>query len=284
MKLKILYFIAYFILCSGLLSAQDNYKIIGLENTKARLGKHHIMDVSFMECVYEHKVFDPYKNDIRIEDKILEIGRNAIRYGDYGKYLRDSVIKTDYPEGILTNDYMDLSQKYGGKMHELVIDLKQNTATYFHSIWGDHYCYEETMPNIKWAITESKETICGYACKKATTTFRGREWTAWYTEELQINSGPWKFNGLPGLILKVEDDKKEHTIEAMQIRKSKKPFGYFVRSSPTKMKRTALNKMVCDYMWDPDSFLAGNPLRPQLPDDGQPTTKKRLFYNPIEKD
>ena len=284
MKMKIIYFIAYFIFYPMLISAQANYEIIGLENKTVRLGKCHFMDVSFMECVYEHKIFDPYKDDIRIEDKILEIGRNAIRYGDYGIYLRDSVIKTDYPDGILRRDYSAISKKYGGRLHELVIDLKQNTATYFHSIFGDHYYYEEAIPKIDWILTETKENICGYVCTKATATFRGRKWTAWYAEGLQINCGPWKFNGLPGLILKVEDDTKEHTIEAIQIRKSKKSFGYYSSSSPSKMDRTTFNKMLSDYMWDPDNFLAGNPLLPPQAKPRQGTAKKRLFYNPIELD
>ena len=45
----------------------------------------------------------------------------------------------------------------------------------------------------------------GYPCQKATATFRGRDYEAWFTPEIPVNDGPWKFFGLPGLILKVTD-------------------------------------------------------------------------------
>lgn len=48
-------------------------------------------------------------------------------------------------------------------------------------------------------------SILDYKCIKATTRFRGRDYTAWVTKELPINDGPWKFYGLPGLILQIED-------------------------------------------------------------------------------
>jgi len=52
-----------------------------------------------------------------------------------------------------------------------------------------------------WKPEKGDSTICGYPCKKATTSFRGRDWTVWYTMDLPYDDGPWKFCGLPGLIL-----------------------------------------------------------------------------------
>lgn len=70
----------------------------------------------------------------------------------------------------------------------------------------DNFYYKEKLPNLNWAIIDSDTmTISGYLCKKATTTYGGRYWTAWYTEELPLACGPWKLNGLPGLILSAYD-------------------------------------------------------------------------------
>lgn len=63
---------------------------------------------------------------------------------------------------------------------------------------------KDSLPNFDWDITgvETKK-IGDFLCKKATTNFRGSQIVAWYSEELNIPFGPWKFKGLPGLILEL---------------------------------------------------------------------------------
>ncbi|WP_126973133.1 GLPGLI family protein [Gynurincola endophyticus] len=57
----------------------------------------------------------------------------------------------------------------------------------------------------KWNITEEKKEIGGYESKKATISWKGRDYEVWFTEELPFTTGPWKFTGLPGLVLEVTD-------------------------------------------------------------------------------
>ena len=60
-------------------------------------------------------------------------------------------------------------------------------------------------------------TVIGYLCQKATCYFRGRNYTAWFTTDIPISNGPWKFGGLPGLILKIYDNDKLYTFECIKI-------------------------------------------------------------------
>ncbi len=64
----------------------------------------------------------------------------------------------------------------------------------------------EESGSINWNITGDTKSIGTFKVLEATTTFRGRNYTAWFAPEIPISDGPWKFHGLPGLILEVTDE------------------------------------------------------------------------------
>jgi GLPGLI family protein len=78
---------------------------------------------------------------------------------------------------------------------------------------------EEKLPAQRWAITDDKKEIASFSCRKATTVFRGRNYTAWYSEEFSALGGPWKFDGLPGVILEVRSDDGVLEIIATKVEK-----------------------------------------------------------------
>ena len=68
---------------------------------------------------------------------------------------------------------------------------------------------KEQLPKINWKITDEFKDIGEYKCQKATSYFRGRTYNCWFTQQIPIPFGPWKLQGLPGLIIEVKDAKKE---------------------------------------------------------------------------
>lgn len=87
--------------------------------------------------------------------------------------------------------------------------------------------YEEPLPKFDWQFTEKSDTLCGYPCFMATTWFRGREWIVWYTPEIPISTGPWKFNGLPGIVLRAEDRQQDFIWECQSISQKASPVVYY---------------------------------------------------------
>lgn len=67
------------------------------------------------------------------------------------------------------------------------------------------YKYNEPISDLKWESTKDTMTIAGHLCNSATVEFGGRTWKAYYSTDVPIDDGPYKFCGLPGLIFKISD-------------------------------------------------------------------------------
>lgn len=263
------------------------FSMVGQNNSGrfVKLGHQTMIDRSFMECVYEHFVYDPIADKSQCEDWILEIGHKASRYGYYNKYQLDSLFAVDYPKGVTMHDFDQATKRFGRpRTTESFKSFGENKFSHYESILMDQYCYEESIPVINWhLIADETEEVCGYQCKKAVAEFRGRTWTAWYCEDISVNNGPWIFGGLSGLIMKLEDSNKEHSFEAVQIRKGNKEFGKKSRSSLIKVDRKQFREVESEYRTNTKSFLSANPQAPKA-NDGSAIPNRRLFFNPIELD
>ncbi|MFN7775712.1 GLPGLI family protein [Flavobacterium sp.] len=75
----------------------------------------------------------------------------------------------------------------------------------------------ENNDSQRWTLGNEEKTIGKIRCKKATCNFRGRDYIAWYTDEIPVPFGPWKFNGLPGLIVEVSDATNEVFFSILKI-------------------------------------------------------------------
>ena len=83
---------------------------------------------------------------------------------------------------------------------------------------------KDSLHLFEWNIENDTISILGYKCYKAKTKFRGREFEVFFTNEITLPDGPAKYNGLPGLILKVSivNSSSIYSIIATKITKSDK--------------------------------------------------------------
>lgn len=79
--------------------------------------------------------------------------------------------------------------------------------------------YEEKKEEMQWEIHPDTAHIHKFVCQKATTDWGGRKWTAWFTMDIPISDGPYKFCGLPGLVLSISDQDKYFIFDMVSISK-----------------------------------------------------------------
>ena len=98
----------------------------------------------------------------------------------------------------------------------IFVNIAEEKMTVYEDIPVHHYVYEEDG-TLKWDMLEDTLTVNGFLCNKAQTSYGGRTWTAWFTEEVASTAGPWKFHGLPGLIVKCTDDAGIFSYELFEL-------------------------------------------------------------------
>ncbi|MEN2433993.1 GLPGLI family protein [Weeksellaceae bacterium A-14] len=135
-------------------------------------------------------------------------------------------------------------------------DLADQKVTFSNRIGRDNYTYEETSP-MKWKILPETVKIGEYKTQKAETIYGGRTWYAWFTMELSYQDGPYKFCGLPGLIVKVQDEKGDYSFDLIQVKKlaelpsvDQRRFGQDIKITRDKY-RTVLAK----FQKDPEGYM-----------------------------
>jgi GLPGLI family protein len=99
----------------------------------------------------------------------------------------------------------------------LKIDFLNKKLLFFEALISNKVLVEDIYPDLRWTITEEQKVISNYTCVKATVSYRGRDWTAWFTPEISLAVGPWKLHGLPGLILEAYDATNECTYKAIDV-------------------------------------------------------------------
>src|SRR5690625_1110854 len=82
-----------------------------------------------------------------------------------------------------------------------------------------NYVYQESQVPLDWNITSESKDYSGYSVQKATTSFAGRDYEAWFTMEIPLPDGPYVFSGLPGLIVELYDTQKHYHFSLLSVEK-----------------------------------------------------------------
>lgn len=191
-----------------------------------------IVDSGHIRLFYALNAQDINNSETYIDLQRLDIGEHSSKYYSHFVFNNDSLIWSwlqSHPNANSVKrqmgplgrmNYWWSEYKYSEYFKDYQTNLLTEYARMPHTIRPDMK-YSENIPTQDWTINNDTLTVCGYLCQKATCRFRGRDYIAWFTMDIPINNGPWKFGGLPGLILKVYDVDQFYTFECIKIENSK---------------------------------------------------------------
>lgn len=244
-----------------------------------------VIDTATLEVSYRMEWLRRPDSEKPTEDlMLLQAGGRTSKFFSYKTLQRDSLLRVTPSEQVLANP----GNFKGGVQYAVFQNYPQGELTCTDKIATDYLLYTEPLPEIGWELSPRTREIIGYTCRRATCTFRGRDYEAWYTEEIPLGLGPWKFRGLPGLILAVNDLADPQGIirfEATGIRKSRTPVTMadlnYLKTSRKKFRSTEQK-----FMTDPIGYMSANSgvkITVQNP-DGTPREGADLIrqYNPLE--
>ncbi|RLJ23290.1 GLPGLI family protein [Chryseobacterium sp. 7] len=121
-------------------------------------------------------------------------------------------------------------------------------------ITNGQFCYllpiDET---IQWKISPEKKKIGIYNVQKAVATYGNREWTAWFSNDIPINEGPYIFSGLPGLIISVTDFSGDYKFDLVQVKKSASLFN--ARTKPILIDWNKYGQLAKSYYDNPNAEM-----------------------------
>ncbi len=226
------------------------------------------LDKATIRCYYyfTQKKNAEDKTAVRNDTLTLDIGPLMSRYYDEAKLKRDSLfggldklnMNTIRSFSIIKDESKFDQDHYMGEISEQ--DITDGTTEQIYKNRGEEqvtlidyesspkgvkYRCEDPVGSLPWVMSTDTATVLGYQCQHATLAFRGRSYNVWFAPEIPSNDGPWKFFGLPGLILRVQDTENTIAMECVGIQYLNEPYSIVIpKGRYINCKRKELADMV----------------------------------------
>ena len=222
--------------------------------------------------------FKPKMDSARVDHvlTILDIVPEKSLYRDYTTVAQDSLVKAELESMKKSGVFKDISKsmkmpKFGYKVTKKYPTMEiVFSESILNGMQPVQLAYTE-KPAFNWSILPDKEQIGEYNTQKATTEYAGRKWTAWFSSDMPFPDGPYKFSGLPGLIVKIEDADKDYSwlLKGNEKVENWEEHSYIEKITPggagkvVDVSREKFEKTLEDYKKDPFSSFRSQ-LTPEI--------------------
>lgn len=201
-----------------------------------------------------YKLDSTARDEPKSEYMILYTGHKLSKFSSRAKTLSNPIV--------IKGNSAHTSREALTQFHYEILKEKQSGNSYYTlqiPKLDDRFYYLEEMDQFDWTILPETKKIKDYVVQKATTSFAGRVYIAWFTPEIPIAEGPYKFNGLPGLILEIVDTKEQWVFEFFGLEKLSPKVSYKLNLNQfAKTDKEQLLDLWYRYRKDPFSY-SNNP-------------------------
>lgn len=145
------------------------------------------------------------------ENMVLYVGQTAGAYRSYDGIVYKAQFKKAFAEAAAASPdgHPMINRRGVGTNVEYYQYPNEQKLLTRDNLMANSYAIAGSMPVIDWKTTGDTATFGGLHCQKATGHFKGRDYIAWFCPDLPVHTGPWKLNGLPGVIVDARDAKNE---------------------------------------------------------------------------
>lgn len=217
---------------------------------------------------------------VRTETGLLIIKANQESvYATKNYFKRDSIFRLVKAEKISPTDVMNDNYPKTSFNNYIKKTYENQIITVPTIIIMYDYVYSQKN-TIIWQLQPDTLTIKSYKCLKATTTFEGRDYIAWYSTDIPISDGPHKFWGLPGLIIKIADTENHYTFELESFEKFTDKFPEFHKPDQVfEVSYEKFKQLRKDEIENPRKALEAQGIKPV----GNSIIHSAIKRNPIER-
>ena len=225
------------------------------------LGMIVFLSAQNQRFMYEYKFVSDSTNrdDVKTELMNLDTTPKGSKFYSYTSYKSDSLMRVDLEKQLKANGSINIKtdQRKGVIRYSIAKNYTNGTIDFRTRIGMDAFRVAEER-KMTWKILPDKQKIGNWETQKATTEFAGRKWTAWFCSDIPIQDGPYKFSGLPGLVVKLEDDTHSHLYNLIAIKNLGvlEPEIYaFQISKEIPLKSAEYKKLLLEHRKDPAKGL-----------------------------
>lgn len=237
-------------------------------------------DRASLECVYRLTFLIDTVNSRSVDAMmILRLGKSQSLFYSEAKFESDSLSSNVESASELRAIRDSIRSRYGRMTatYYVMKDFNRGQLDFMDNVMQT-YKYTESLPSFDWQYTDEKKTIGEHECQKALCQYGGRQYELWFAPDIPISDGPWKFHGLPGLILEAYDTQHHYEFTFLGMRECAGeiaiPQEEYVKTS--KKDYLHVKQLSID---NPNAFLEGIAASMGIKGDKVP---KRHFYKTME--